>query len=294
MKSFEYYEPTSIAEAIQMLEKFGTAGRVLAGGTDLVAGFLRGEQPADHIVSVTSIDEMSFIHQNGDLHIGAATVFHYLDRSSVVRKKCLMLAEAAGVMGSRQIRNLATIGGNICNAVPSADSLAPLLAADAVVVTCSMKGGRRIPMTSFFKGPRQNVLEPDELVVELDLPSRPPFTGTVYKRFSPRRALDLAVVGIAVSLTLEPNTELIRDARVAMAAVTPVPVRVLEAEALLKGNPISAELLGEVAEIAVRLSTPRDSIRGSSDYKKEIIGVFVKRCLIEANHRAKDGVNGED
>jgi carbon-monoxide dehydrogenase medium subunit len=197
-----------------------------------------------------------------------------------------MLAESGALIGSRQIRNLATIGGNICNAVPSADTAPPLLAADAEVLVEGPNGQRRLQITDFFTGPRETRLEADELVLEFVLPGRPQRTGCVYRRHTPRRALDLAMAGVAASITLEPGSEVIQGARIALGAVAPVPLRAGDAEKMLEGNELSEELLDEAAELAVRTSSPISDVRGSAEYRKEIIRVLTHRCVRGAVERA--------
>ena len=294
MKGFEVHEPTTLDEAIELLDKYGEDAKPLAGGTDVMVDYLQGEPVPENLISITAIRELKKLEMNGGLHVGTVTTFHQIDRSAFVRGQCEMLAEAASLVGARQTRNLATIGGNICNAAPSADSAPPLLAANAAIEIAGPQGRRCIPIASFFRGPRKTALDRGELVLEIMVPEKKPFTGTVYRRHTPRRALDLAMVGVAVSITLEPATRVIQGVGIALGAVAPVPLRVAEAENLLIGNVLSEELLDQAAECAVRISQPRTSVRGSADYKRDMIRVLTRRCIVEAVRRAQrpEGLGG--
>lgn len=286
METFEFIEPTTVQEAVTLMGAYGDDAKPLAGGTDLIVELLQGAKPPGHLISLTRVETLSSIEDNGSLEIGATTSLHRVDQSVAVRTRCEMLSESAALIGSRQIRNLATIGGNLCNAVPSADTAPPLLAADAQIWIESPRGQRQLPATDFFKGPRETDLAADELVIKVLLPETPPRTGTVYRRHTPRHALDLAMVGVAVSITLEPGRDVISEARIALGAVAPIPFRASSAENVLKGHALSEALLDEAAELAVRASKPIGDVRGSAEYRREMIGVLTKRCVRQAFARA--------
>jgi CO/xanthine dehydrogenase FAD-binding subunit len=286
MKKCNYYEPVSVDEALGLLSIFQEKCKPIAGGTDLVLSFRQSAVPPAHLVSLSAIIGLDEISHNTVMHIGSTTLMDSIDISPVLREYYCALSESASCVGSRQTRNLATIGGNICSAVPSADSAPSLLVFDALVVARSKDRERLIKIAEFFKGPKQTVLQCDELVLEFILPLPSPHTGSIYRRFTPRRALDLAMVGVAISLSLAEDLATISSARIALGAVAPIPFRSYNAESALMGNRLSDELVNEVADLAVESSSPISDVRGSADYRKEITRIMVKRCLQEAAKRA--------
>lgn len=288
MNDFFYFEPGTVEEALHILKQYEPQARPMAGGTDLILDVLnRGEQPG-HIVSLQKIQEMIFIKENGGLRIGAATTHHAIETSAMVQSYCQMLAEGASYIGSRQIRNLATIGGNICNALPCADTVPPLVAAGAAIVIAGIGTVRQQPVETFITGPRRTVLLPGELATEIIVPLPLPHTGSVYLVHTTRKALDLTIVGVALQVTLDADGETIQDARIALANCSPAPARAREAEKLLIGNSLTDELLQEAAEKTVLASKVRDSaVRATAAYRKEILKVLTRRGLLVALQRAK-------
>ncbi|MCC6146983.1 MAG: xanthine dehydrogenase family protein subunit M [Anaerolineaceae bacterium] len=292
MTKYSILTPTGLDEALELLEKHSGNIKPLAGGTDLLIDFRYGKPAPEFLLDITCIPELNRVKVNGDIRIGPATNLTDVSQSNEIKSWYAMLAEGAGCVGSYQIRNLATIGGNICNAVPSADTAPPLLAADASVKMRSKAGERTMPVAAFFLGPRKNALQPGELVTEIELPTLKERTGSIYKRYTHRKALDLAVVGVAVQLTLTPSLE-IENVAVALGAVAPVPLRVEAAEKLLVGNPYSEELAEEAAELAKKFAKPISDVRSSAEYRQKIVRVFVKRSIAEAHQRAISARSGE-
>lgn len=291
MKPFKYYEPTHLEETIELLKTYGADAELLAGGTDLLLDIQHGLKQPCCVISLSEIDQLAFIAQENDgIRIGATTVLHEIERSSFLCNDYQMLVEGAGVIGSRQIRNLATLGGNICNAVPSADTAAPLLAADAQVVIQGAHGLRYVFLSDFFEGPRQTVLLDDELVTEIMLPKPPVYTGSIYRRHTLRRALDLAVAGVAVSVTMDADGGTFEKVRIALSAVAPTPRRALSAEELLTGRQPTESLLNEAAELAVLASSPISDVRASEDYRKDIIRALTKKCIRQAMARSRQKI----
>ena len=199
-----------------------------------------------------------------------------------------MLVEAAGVIGSVQIRNLATIGGNICNALPCADTVPPLVASDAQIVIARAGQQRTLPITDFIRGPRWTELNPDELVIEIRFPKKPPTTGSAYLKHTYRKALDMNIVSTAISVTLDPAGERIVDAGIALGNAGPVPIRAREAENIITGISVKDEsVLDEFANAVINASNVRDSaVRASARYRKLILGVLAQRGLRIAIARA--------
>jgi carbon-monoxide dehydrogenase medium subunit len=221
---------------------------------------------------------------NGALHIGAAVPARTVELSEVVRNGFLAVAEGAGVIGSHQVRNLATVGGNVCNAAPSADVSPPLVAMEAIAVVAGPNGRREIPFADFFLGVRRTALQPGELLVEIIVPAQPAGSGGTYLRHTPRRELDIAVVGVASQLTVQDG--ICTKARIALGAVAPVIVRATDAEAALEGKAITTDLIAEAAALAVNAASPISDQRGSAEYRRHLVKVLTRRTLQTAFERA--------
>jgi carbon-monoxide dehydrogenase medium subunit len=201
-----------------------------------------------------------------------------------VQKTYTALAEGGALVGSVQIRNLATVGGNLCNAAPSADLAPPLLALEAEAVIAGPAGKRQVPLADFFRGVRRTVLGPDELLVELVVPAPGRRSGGNYLRHTPRRELDIAVVGVASQVTLSDGV--CARARIALAAVAPTPVRALAAERALEGQPLTSEQIERAAALAVEAAQPISDQRGSAEFRRHLVRVLTRRTLTTAFARA--------
>jgi carbon-monoxide dehydrogenase medium subunit len=194
------------------------------------------------------------------------------------------VAESAALLGSVQVRNLATVGGNICNAAPSADMAPPLVALEAQAVIAGPKGERRVPLSDFFTGVRKTVVGPDELLVEIFVPAPGPHSGGSYIRHTPRRELDIAVVGVASQVTIANGV--CAKARISLAAVAPTPVRATAAEAALEGKPLTPELIERAADLAGQAAKPISDQRGSADFRRHLVRILTRRTLTTALARA--------
>ena len=283
-----YHRPVSVAEAVGILRD--TPGAiVLAGGTDLVIDRRLGRvDPAAPLVDVTAISELDGMQWDGDLlHIGAATAIRDIECDPGIIRRAPALSEAARVLGSVQIRNMATLGGNLCNASPAADMTPPLLVHDAVAAVGGPDGVRDQAVGSLIAGPRATSLEPGELVlgVRLRVPAR---SGSCYVRQTVRWAMDLAGVGAAAwVLTSGAGRDVpIEAARVALGAVAPTAVLVRDLDHLLVGHPLSPERLAAVREAASGVCTPISDVRGTAGYRRHTAGVLVERALSIAYARA--------
>jgi carbon-monoxide dehydrogenase medium subunit len=226
----------------------------------------------------------SLLADKGGLRVGAAVSARALELDKRVRAGYTALAESGALIGSVQVRNLATVGGNLCNAAPSADMAPPLIALEAEAVIAGPKGQRRVPLADFFKGVRSTVLAADELLVELAIPAPGPRSGGQYLRHTPRRELDIAVVGVASQLTLSDGV--CRKARIALAAVAPVPLRATAAERALEGQPVTADRIAQAAELAVQAARPISDQRGSADFRRHLVRTLTRRTLTTALERA--------
>ncbi|MEK7784607.1 MAG: xanthine dehydrogenase family protein subunit M [Chloroflexota bacterium] len=288
MKPFGYLAPRTLAEAVDVLAKHngqaaGT-GAVVAGGTDLLLKMKAGRLAPEVVVNIKRIPELRCLSFESHLTLGALTTLEELRRSPIIREHYPALAGAAATMASVQIRNLATVGGNLCNAAPSADLAPILIALNAIVRIAGPGGERRTPLVEFFTGPGTTVLEPGELMVALKVPR--PTGPALYLKHSPREHMDIAVVGVGLSLrwsstlrvTATP-TPTCESARVVLGAVAPPPLRAQRAEEELLGGPLNAERIDRAAKLAAEEAKPIDDVRGSAWYRRRMVEVLTRRGL---------------
>ena len=283
LPKFEYYAPKTIDEACSLLSQYRDKAKVIAGGTDLLVQMKRKEGPPEYLINLRSIPDRDYItyDEKEGLRIGAQATIRSIETSSLVRERFDILAQAAGHLGTLQVRNRATIVGNLCNAAPSAEMAPPLIALGAGIKLKSTGGERIVLVEDFITGPGQIVLKPDELVAEIQVPALPPHSGGAYMRHSIRKALDLPLVGVGVVITMD--GDVFADVKIALGAVAPTPIRARRAEEILKGNKPGVELLEKAGLTASGEASPRDSMRGSSEYKKKIISVLVVRAIEQAS-----------
>lgn len=288
MRRFELALPHSIDDCLKILTERGGEAKVVAGGTDLLPQLKNGLLKPPCVVDLSGVSALRTLARvNGHgLRIGAAVTARTLELDAHVRSTYPAVAEGGALIGSVQVRNLATVGGNLCNAAPSADLAPPLLALDAEAVIVGPRGQRRVPLASFFVGVRRTVLAPDELLVEIAVPAPGPRSGGHYLRHTPRRELDIAVVGVASQITLTDGV--CGKARIALASVAPTPVRALTAEEALVGHPMTPALIERAAELAVETARPISDQRGSADYRRHLVRVLTRRTLTIALERARD------
>ena len=277
MKRFEYFEPSSLPEAVALLARYQGRAQALAGGTDLLVELKEALRRADCVVNIKKIpgiDRLSFDASDG-LHIGALVTARQIETSPVILEKYVSLAQAARELGSIQVRNRATIIGNVCRASPSADTLPPLIADGAEVTIHGADGHRNVPLEEFFTGPGKTVLKHDELVTAIRVPAPPPRTGKVYIKHGRRKAMELATVGVAVTLNEF-------DTRIVLGAVAPTPIRARRAEALLRDHKIDAARIERAAQGAVQEAQPISNVRASAEYRREMVLVLTRRALQRA------------
>lgn len=285
MRRFELALPSTVEECVAALAGGGEV-KAVAGGTDLLPQMKNGLVKPATVVDLSGIAALRVLQADGGgaLHVGAGVTARAAELADVVRAGFPALAEGAGVIGSHQVRNLATIGGNVCNAAPSADVSPPLVALDAIAVVAGPNGRREIPIGDFFLGVRRTALQPGELLVELIVPAQPAGSGGTYLRHTPRRELDIAVVGVASQLTIQDGR--CTRVRIALGAVAPVIVRATEAEARLEGQAVTPELIAEAAALAVNAARPISDQRGSAEYRRHLVKVLTRRTLQTAFERA--------
>lgn len=283
MRRFEIALPTSVDECVKALS--GAGAKLVAGGTDLLPQMKNGLLRPGTVVDLSGVAALRALEADAKgLRVGAAVTARTLERDARVRGAYASLADSGALVGSVQVRNLATLGGNICNAAPSADMAPPLLALDADAVIAGPKGQRRVPMQDFFTGVRKTVLGPDELLVEFTIPAPGPRSGGSYIRHTPRRELDIAVVGVASQVTL--SNGVCAKARIALAAVAPTPVRATAAERALEGQALTPAKIEEAARLAVEAARPISDQRGSVEFRRHLVRVLTHRTLTRALERA--------
>ena len=285
MRRFEITLPASVDECVKVLAQRGADAKVVAGGTDLLPQLKNGLARPALVVDLSGVPALRALEAGaGGLRVGAAVTARTLERDARVRSGYTALSESGALVGSVQVRNLATLGGNLCNAAPSADMAPPLLALEAEAVIAGPKGRRRVPIASFFTGVHRTVLGPDELLVELIVPAPGPRSGGSYIRHTPRRELDIAVVGVASQITLSDGV--CAKARIALAAVAPTPVRATAAEQSLEGQPLTAARIEQAAELALSAAQPISDQRGSAEFRRHLVRVLTRRTLTRALERA--------
>jgi CO/xanthine dehydrogenase FAD-binding subunit len=278
--------PGSVEECVKALATHGAGAKTVAGGTDLLPQMKNALVKPAVVIDLSGIAALRGVAAaNGaGLRVGAGATARELELHPEVRRRYTGLSDGAALVGSVQIRNLATVGGNLCNAAPSADMAPPLLALEADAVIASPRGERRVPLVSFFQGVRRTVLAPDELLVALVIPAPPAGSGGSYIRHTPRRELDIAVVGVASQVTVQ-NGRCVK-ARIALASVAPTPVRATAAEQSLEGEALTPERIERAAGLAVEAARPISDQRGSAEFRTHLVRVLTRRTLTKALARA--------
>lgn len=289
MRSFEYLKPTTLQEAVSLLETHGAKAKLIAGGTDVMVLWKKRVLSPDYLISLRNLPELAELRFDGFLFIGAAVTHRTLELSPVIRERFQALSDAVSNIGSVQVRNSATIGGNICNAAPSADTAPPLLTLEAEVHIAGPKGARSVRLTEFFRGPSRTVLEPGEIVTHFAVPAPAPLTASAYWKQTRRKAMDLPILGVASRITFEDDLFTCKTARIALGVAAPTPMRAREAEAFLEGKALEPEALTKAGEIAAGEASPRTTIRGSAWYRSEMIRVLVPRTAMMCSDRVKGG-----
>lgn len=274
------HKPANIDDAIAILQEHGDDAAILAGGTDLLVDLRVQRRDEHHLVSLANLTELRGITEttNNSVCIGAATTLNDLLDSDVIRNQYPAVIEAIEVMGSNQIRNTATIGGNIASAVPSADLPPVLLVLDAEIVIAGQNGEHTVSMSDFFQGVRKTCVDTGEIVKSIHLPH--PKGNAVYERFDLRQGNSLAVAAVAANITMDGDT--ITNAKVALGAVAPTPEIVQGVHDVLAGNTCSDTLLDEVAQLAIDASNPITDLRGSAEYRRELVGILTTRAITRA------------
>lgn len=293
---FDYFEPTSLDEASGLLREGEGARKPLAGGTDIVIQLRRRVAQCRGLVNLKRIPGLAdwSCARGGGLHIGACTPMRDLETAAAVASTYPSLCEALRVVGSLQLRNLASVGGNLCNASPSADTAPPLMVLDAMASYRTDDGAEQsLPVADFFAGPGTSVLGSAGLLLSVDVPEPAPRSGDSFERFTPRSAMDIAVASAAAAVTLDAEGQRVEAVRIALGAVAPTPVRAVRAEELVYEKEPTPELLQRAGDAATEECSPIDDIRGTAAYRKELVRILVPRVLQRALERAR-GADGTE
>jgi xanthine dehydrogenase FAD-binding subunit len=277
-----YSRTGSIQEAIRLLQENPEA-HLIAGGTDVLVKMQKGKAQFDHLIDIHDIAELNFISENddGDLAIGPLSCFTDVAESALIRKHIPVLSEAILTIGGPQVRNMATIGGNLCNGVPSADSATPLIALNATVTIEGPDGSRQMPLEDFFLGPGRVALEHHEIMTAITV-SRDNYAGYYghFYKYAMRDAMDIATIGCSAVCKVE--NKVLTDLRLAYGVAAPVPIRCKDTEDKIRGRKVSTQLLNDIAEAVQDDVSPRTSWRAAQDFRLQIIATLAHRVVKQA------------
>jgi carbon-monoxide dehydrogenase medium subunit len=279
MKKFDYYQPQTLKEAFRLMEKWKARAKYIAGGTDILVRMKQKAIQPDALISLRGIDGLKTLSQNGALSIGSMVPFRDLERNPVIAQLYPALARAASVLANPQVRNVATVGGNLCNAAPSADCAPPLLVMRATLELHGPGGEREITVDKFFTGPGENCMEGGEVLTRIRIPDKAKHTGMAFLKVG-RVAQDIAVANAAALLVMDKKQCV--ECRLAVGAVAPVPLRLRNVEKLIEGEEIDSELLERVSERVEQDVSPITDVRSTEEYRRIMSGVLVKRAILQA------------
>ena len=285
LKPFEYLEPETVEEAVEFLSRYGDKVKVLAGGTDLLISMKKRRISPQCVVYIKSIPELDYINysQEAGLRIGALATHSAIADSPVVRDKFELLATACGKVGTPQVRNMGTIGGNICQGGPSQDSIPPLLVLEAKLKLVSLQSERIVPIDEFFIAPFKTALQEAELLTEIQIPIPPPRSAGCYKWFTKITTVDETLVGVAVLMSLDSSDDICSDLRIGLCSVAPTHIRARQAEEVLRGKEIDNGLIEQVAQVAAEEAKPRSR----ADYRRRMTKVLVAEAINETWQKIK-------
>jgi len=277
----QYSEPPTLKEAFTILTR-DQGARILAGGTDVIVSMREGKIAPSHIVNIKRIPGLDRIgpSRGGGLNIGALATIGSVETSAIVRNAFPIVAEAAHQLGSLPVRNRATVGGNLCNSSPSADMAQPLIALGAIAKIAGPKGKRSVNLENFFTGPGKTVLSKNEILTDIRIPAPSKDSLSAFLKHGPRQCMDIATVNAAIMIRMK--GELCGDARIVLGAVAPIPMRAKKAEREIRGKPIEDEPVRRVAEIAAHECVPISDVRGSANYRRQVVNVLVRRLFGKA------------
>lgn len=287
MHAIQYEAPTSLEQAVGILAKHGEKARPLCGGTDMLIQLRAGTRQPDYVVDVKGIPALTGIKfdAKSGLRLGAAVPCIKIFEDQTMRRHYPGLVEAAHLIGSLQIQSRASVGGNLCNGSPAADTTPALIALDATARLVGPKGEREVKVDDFVLSPGRTLIKPGELLVELLIPAPAPHTADAYLRFIPRNEMDIAVVGVGTSITLDGDK--CTAARIALGAVAATPLFAAKASQSLIGKKFDAAAIESAAQLAIEQASPIDDMRGTAEFRNHLVGVLTRRTLERAAERAR-------
>jgi CO/xanthine dehydrogenase FAD-binding subunit len=288
VRAIEYAAPSSVEDAVALLAQHGAEARMLSGGTDIIVQAREGRRNVAVLVDAKQIPETNELRFNADgsLLIGAAVPCAVIYENLEIQNRFPALIDSASLIGGIQIQSRASLGGNLCNSSPAADSIPTLIALGAVAQIAGPNGRREVPVEQFCTGPGRNVLGDNEMLVSLSFPAPQPNSGAAFERFIPRNEMDIAVTNAAAAIVLDSDGRTFRSARIAVGAVAPTPLLVEAAGAALAGQPVSAASIERAAELAGEAARPISDMRGSVAQRKHLAKVLTRRVLETAVQRA--------
>ncbi len=288
MRAIDYQAPTSLSEAVSIMAANGDRARPLAGGTDVLVQLRGGRREADVVLDTKKIPELNGLNLNDNgLQLGAAVACYQIYQNSAVAAAYPGLIDAAGMIGSIQIQGRATVGGNLCNAAPSGDTIPPVITLGGEAHINGPNGWRTMPAENFCTGPGRNALENGELLVAIQLPAPAANSGTAYLRFIPRNEMDIAVAGVSSTVQLDASGQTIQSARIALASVGPTPILATAAGDSLAGKAVSDDAIAEAGRLASEAATPITDMRGTIRQRHHLVDVLTRRTLNIAIRRAR-------
>jgi carbon-monoxide dehydrogenase medium subunit len=284
---FEYFAPKTVKEALSLLSRYKEGAKMIAGGQSMLVIMRQGLLAPEYLIDIKGISALEYIKydEGKGLRIGALTIHRAIEKSPVIQKHFSVLSEMEQNLATIQTRNWGTIGGNLCHGDPAGDPAAVLIALKAKLKLASSRGERIIEVEEFSKDYLEVALEPDEMLTEIQVPIPPAHTGTAYGKLMVMKG-DMGIIGAAVSITLN-SKDRCEDARIALSNAASVPLRAREAEKKLIGKVLNDALLAEAGEVASTEADPLSDVHGSTEYRREMAKVFVRRAAIKALERAK-------
>ena len=290
MKYVDYERPTNLKAALEILQNNGETTKILAGGTDILTKLrIRREQP-DLLLDSKEIPELNELSYNPDsgLTVGGAVPFYKLYAHADVIKYYQSIVDSTKIIGGIPIQGRATLGGNLCNAAPSADAIPTLIVLGATASIHSLNDSREVPISEFCTGPGSTILNTNEIVVSINIPSPKQNSGAHYMRFIPRNEMDIAVVGVGTSVELSDDGSKFKDAQVSLASVAPTPLHVTSITDYLSGKEINDENIEKAGGLAKDATKPISDMRGTAEYRQHLCTVLTKRSLKQSIERAKE------
>ncbi len=285
---FEYFSPQTVEEVLSLLSRYKEEAKMIAGGQSILVVMKQRLLTPEYLIDIKGISALDYIeHDKGEnLRIGALTIHRAIEKSPLIQEHFGVLSEMEQNLATIQTRNWGTIGGNLCHGDPAGDPAPVLIALNAKLKLASSAGERMIDVEEFSKDYLEVALEPDEMLIEIQVPPPPPHTGTAYEKLMVMKG-DMGIIGAAVSITLKPGDGVCENARITLGSAASVPLRAKKAEELLIGKAIDDALLAEASEVASTEADPPADVHGTAEYRKEMIKVFVRRAAAVALERAK-------